>query len=163
MLKGRKLDWKRKGFSLLELLAVLAVILILAGLTLPSMSGIQRWLAIGETEALFHEIEHACRIHRMENGHWPAGLSAGEVALNDTDGRWRDPVSRNMETPWPDEGLADGFGHADIYILVDVDGDHWILPGEFEALQPMDRPSQLWSRVAIYSLDAMGRLAVSNW
>ena len=151
------------GFSLVELLAVLSEMAILAGLLIPALSGVRRWLAVGESQALFQEIETACRLHRLQSGDWPEGLSSGEVDLNDPDGKWRSTVSRNMETQWSDGGLTDGFGNLDIYLLVDADGDHWIFPEEFDALQRSDRPTRLWARIAIYSLDGAGRLAVSNW
>jgi len=151
------------GHSLLELLVVLAVLGVLAGIGFAGAQGIRGWLARGETRALFLELQTACRLYRHEQGGWPPALLGGELALNGDGPDWRAALAPYLERPVIGCELADGFGNTRLFLLVDHDDDHWIGAAEFRALAPEARPERLWERVAVYSLDADGRLAAASW
>ncbi len=151
------------GHSLLELVVVLAVLGVLAGVGLAGAKGIRAWLARGETRALFLELQTACRLCRHELGGWPEALAGGEIALNGEGPDWRAALAPYLERPVHGCELADGHGNTRLFLLVDADDDHWIEPAEFRALAPEERPPRLWERAAVYSLDADGRLAAASW
>ena len=147
------------GFSLFELLVVLAVMTILGGLGFSGLGGLQLWIARQEAQALFHELEMACLRYRMENGAWPDSLTAGEISLNGASTDWRDELAPYMEQDLSELRLTDGFGNTDLRLVVDVDGDHWIRASEAGGLNGED----LWARAAVYSLDEQGILVMASW
>ena len=153
---------QQQGFSLLELLMVMAIVGLLSGLIFSGLNGIQRWLAASQTQALFKEIEHAGRVYCMENGDWPPELKVGEVALNGNT-KWRETLGMHMETPVLDGILVDGFGNTDLRMVVDDDRDHWITGDQLESLKPGERPDKIWARVVLYSLREDGALGEKSW
>lgn len=151
------------GFSLMELVLVLGLLGLLAGLTAPALRGIRLWLSERESRLLFMEVETACRLYRMERGGWPDELTGREIFLNGGTVDWRRVLGPYMERPVADEALVDGRGNTDIRMVLDADGDHWIEGSELSGLTEAERPERLWARVAIYSLDTDGNLSAKNW
>lgn len=163
-MQGRKHQRHRQdGFSLLELLIVLGILSLLAGIGAGGSRGVRQWLAVNETRSLFMELENACQLYRMEQGGWPSALAGGETDLNEAGSGWRTQLASYMERRVLDQTLEDGFGNTRIYLILDEDGDHWIKSEQFETLDAAMVPSRIWSRVAVYSLDAEGHLAGANW
>ncbi|NDV63494.1 type II secretion system protein [Puniceicoccales bacterium CK1056] len=159
-----KLDAHGKaGFSLLELLVVLGILSLLAGLATGGSKGIQNWLAASESQSLFMEIANACQQYRMEHGEWPEAFRAGETDLNAAAEDWSKALAGYLERRVLDRVLRDGFGNTRLFLVLDSDGDHWIEPGQFEAMEEGIVPDRIWARVAIYSLDEAGRLTAKSW
>lgn len=148
---------------MLELLIVLSLLAVMAGVALPGAGAVRGWLARSESQSLFRELESACQLYWLERGAWPEGLLKGEVALDDGGQDWREEVAPYMERRLVGEELADGHGNTRLLLVVDGDGDRWIEAGDFSALDVAERPERLWRRVAVYSLDADGRLAAASW
>jgi prepilin-type N-terminal cleavage/methylation domain-containing protein len=152
-----------RGFTLMELVLVLGLLGLLAGLTAPALGGIRAWLAGRESQLLFLEVESACRLYRMENGAWPEPFTAGEIGLNDRPAAWKDFLASYMEREVHGPQLEDGHGNSEIRLVLDTDGDHWIYGRELTRLPESERPERLWARVAIYSLNPDGSLSATNW
>jgi len=150
---------EEQGFSLLELLAVLAVMTVLGGIGLSGMGGLHRWIAQHKSQTLFHELQTACLQYRLENDAWPDSLRTGELVLNGDASSWRMELAPYLEQDLRDVTLTDGRGNADLRLVVDVDGDHWIRRSHLRDYSGQD----LWARVALYSVDAEGRLAWASW
>lgn len=147
----------------MELVLVLGLLGLLAGVTVPAVSGVRAWLAGRESQLLFIEVESACRLYRMENGAWPGPMTQGEVALNATPGAWRDALGPYIERDIHEKPLADGHGNTDIRVALDVDGDHWVDGSQLRGLPESQRPVRIRARVAIYSLGTDGKLSAKNW
>lgn len=163
MALGKNFLQDNKGFSLLEVLLVLGVMSILAGLATGGSKGIRNWLAASESRSLFMEMENACLQYRMNHGRWPPALGQTETELNADGGDWRDALAPYLERRVVDRVLRDGFGHTRLFLLVDLDGDRWIERDQFRALGEADRPERIWARVAMYSLDEDGALVSTSW
>lgn len=73
---------RRDGFTLLELLVVVAIIMILVGILLPSMVKIQQKSRIRKAQAEVKNLATAIRAYHTEYGEWPANPSAGGVWSN---------------------------------------------------------------------------------
>jgi prepilin-type N-terminal cleavage/methylation domain-containing protein len=154
---------RRSGFTLMEMILVLGLLGLLAGLTTPALRGVRDWLAVRESHLVFMEVETACRLYRVEHGHWPEALTRGEVRLDADRVDWRSALGLYMERPVMDELLVDGRGNTDIRLVLDADGDHWIEGNDLSGLPEADRPQRLWARVALYSLDDHGNLSATSW
>lgn len=154
---------QRSGFSLLEMMLVLGLLGIFAGIGLGGLPGLRTWMARQDSRSLFLELCTACQLYRLEHGSWPEVFLDGELALRESGTGWRRALAPYMERRVMDRELADGFGNTDLYLVVDGDDDHWIGDDAFEALAEGQRPSPLWSRVVVYSLDGNGRLAAWSW
>lgn len=151
------------GFSLVELLLVLGVMAILGGLGMAGIKGVHNWLGAQQSRSLFTELQNACRIYRMEHGAWPDAFLNGETELNAEGSGWRNQLAPYLESRVADRLLEDGFGNTRIFLIVDLDGDHWIEREAFAAADPLQLPGRLWARVVIYSMDNAGALAAVSW
>lgn len=147
----------------MELILVLGLLGLLAGLTAPAVGGVRAWLAGRESQLLFMDVESACRLYRMEHGSWPEPLSQGEIGLNESTVAWRDVLAPYLERRIEAQVLEDGHGNTDIRIVLDVDGDHWIDGTQLRGLPESNRPARIRARVAIYSLNPNGSLSAKNW
>lgn len=70
---------KKSGFTLLELLAVITIIAILAGLGAKGYSLARRQAKEGRAKAEIEKLRTALEEFRVEFGHYPEQLSAGEI------------------------------------------------------------------------------------
>ncbi|MDA0348404.1 MAG: prepilin-type N-terminal cleavage/methylation domain-containing protein [Verrucomicrobia bacterium] len=80
-----KASKSKRGFTLTELLTVIAIIVILLGILIPSILSIQRKANRAKTEALFGKIINAVTLYRTDNGAYPdllGDLSNGDVVVN---------------------------------------------------------------------------------
>lgn len=66
---------KSKGFTLVELLVVMTIIAILAGLGLVSYQGARKSARDGKRKADLEQIRSALEMYRADNGTYPADLS----------------------------------------------------------------------------------------
>jgi general secretion pathway protein G len=156
-------EMRSRGFTLMELLMVLGLLGLLAGMTAPALRGVREWLSGRESRLLFMELETACRLYRMENGSWPESLTGREVRLDADPVDWRTILGPYLERAVLDVTLTDGHGNPDIRLVLDADGDHWIEGDELRGLPEPDRPRRIWTLVALYSLDHDGNVSATNW
>ncbi|QDT95455.1 type II secretion system protein GspG [Gimesia aquarii] len=65
---------KRHGFTLLEMLIVLGIILVIAAMVVPNLLGSQKKANIKATRASIHNLEQAFKLYAAENnGEYPQG------------------------------------------------------------------------------------------
>lgn len=62
---------RRAGFTLVELLVVMAVIVVLLGLSLPAISAVRRKSQVRETEALMQRLKLALATYQQDFGDYP--------------------------------------------------------------------------------------------
>ncbi len=75
----RQMDTRRGGFSLIELLIVVSIVGILAGLAIPNLTGM-RWRAAAVTVAADIEVVRvATNQYNADQSAWPAEVAAGVV------------------------------------------------------------------------------------
>jgi len=72
MLYGRTKNYLAKGFSLLELVVVVAVLSILAAMALPAYNSIRVWLDETEAKALGNGVLKSIAHYTIENGSFPS-------------------------------------------------------------------------------------------
>jgi len=70
---------KRHGFTLIEMLAVITIMIILAGMTLGVYNLVMRLATEAKTKAEMQQIENALAEYLLENGRYPASLSDAAV------------------------------------------------------------------------------------
>ncbi|WP_417381034.1 type II secretion system protein GspG [Gimesia sp.] len=65
---------QRRGFTLLEMLIVLGIILVIAAMVVPNLLGSQKKANIKATRASIHNLEQAFKLYAAENsGEYPQG------------------------------------------------------------------------------------------
>ncbi|QDT93517.1 type II secretion system protein GspG [Gimesia algae] len=65
---------QRRGFTLLEMLIVLGIILVIAAMVVPNLLGSQKKANIKATRASIHNLEQAFKLYATENnGEYPQG------------------------------------------------------------------------------------------
>jgi type II secretory pathway pseudopilin PulG len=74
-------QWKRgAAFTLVELLGVIVVIGILAGITLGAAGAVRRQAAVGQARAEVTALEGACTSFFTQNGFYPSSTSANPTS-----------------------------------------------------------------------------------
>ena len=89
----------RRGFTLIEILLVLAIILMLAGVTIVSIVGTREGARIDTTKAMVASIETAIETYNMHIGHYPSEEEGNLEALRvkptfeseEVEAMWRGP------------------------------------------------------------------------
>ncbi len=150
---------RHRAFSLLELVAVVAILGVLLAVLVPGLATVRAGVARARTLAMFHQWSLACAEFRLEYGlapQWaaeprlttvehtaaflrcltgrePDGRAVADVAAL---GGNRRRLAFLLVGPGDlHEGrLADAFGNTEIGVLLDRDGDGWIRPGADGAL-----------------------------
>lgn len=70
-----------RGFSLIELMTVITIILILAGLVVGGTSYIQKKQAIEKTKVQIKLLEKGCEEYQLDHGYYPL-MSGGGTSVN---------------------------------------------------------------------------------
>lgn len=66
---------KKNGFSLLEMLVVVSIILILATIAVPKFTSASKTAKIAKIEADLHTISNAAALYEIDNGAYPGSVS----------------------------------------------------------------------------------------
>lgn len=144
----------RRGFTLVELLGVIAIIVILVSVMVPTVAAARQAAARARTQVRFSQWVLACTQFRQEYGFYPALGTDNRIATpDDTVAFIRVLAGRNpdgtavtdltslggnfrriaflslAESDLQDGRLADAFGNTDIGVIWDVDGDGLVRPG----------------------------------
>ena len=73
-LSNKQSRTRRRGFTLLELLIVLAILGVIAAMVVPNLLGSQKKANIQATEASIHGLEQALKLYAVSNGgEYPSG------------------------------------------------------------------------------------------
>lgn len=91
---------QRRGFTLLEMLIVLGIILVIAAMVVPNLLGSQKKANIKATRASIHNLEQAFKLYAAENnGEYPQGGQEQIQLLLEpvsSDGKAADPFIESM-------------------------------------------------------------------
>jgi general secretion pathway protein G len=99
----------RRGFTLIEILLVLAIIVMLAGVTIVALVGTREGAKIDSTKALLASVETALETYNMHVSHYPTEEEGNLQALRTKPAfeneqmaeRWRGPyVKQEPRDPW---------------------------------------------------------------
>ena len=68
-----------KGFTLIEILVVIAIIAVLAGILLAALSGVQKAAQKTQTESLMQSFARACDSFALDHGRYPGLLPESAI------------------------------------------------------------------------------------
>jgi prepilin-type N-terminal cleavage/methylation domain-containing protein len=159
-----------RGFTLLEVLAVVAIVAVLAGILIPGIPAARATMDRARTKVMFNQWALACAQFRQEYGFLPAlGTDNVLADADDTTAFLRALTGRNPDgstvadpatlggnlrrlafhTPAPGElragRLTDAFGNTEFGAMIDRDGDGWVRPDGSDGPVP-----------AVHGLDGRG-------
>jgi prepilin-type N-terminal cleavage/methylation domain-containing protein len=143
-----------RAFTLIELLAVLVILGVLAAVIVPSVASVRAGVDRARTKVMFNQWALACAQFRQEYGFLPLlGVDHRLATMDDSTAFVRVLSGRNPDgtvvsdpamlggntrrlafyTPGATElrngVLADAFGNTEMGVMVDRDGDGWVRPG----------------------------------
>ncbi len=106
----KKLLQNNKGFTLVELIVVIAVLGILAGIAVPRLTGVQDKARYAAGEALLANLKTPLELYRVETGSYPDIDGSGNAAYTDLESELTG-----------EDGYLDNFSG----ILPDTSDDDW--------------------------------------
>ena len=124
----------KRGFTLIEVLLVLAIILMLAGVTIVSIVGTREGARIDSPKAMLASIETAIETYNMHIGHYPSEEEGNLEALRVKPTFESEQVSEMWRGPYLKKEPRDAWGNTFNYELNVAD------TGETQA-----QPFRLWS------------------
>jgi prepilin-type N-terminal cleavage/methylation domain-containing protein len=99
---------REHGFSMIELMVVVGIMVILAGLLIGSLPGIQSRINRGKVEAFMAELESGLSKYQIDNGIYPqnepngdrdkAGINGAAVLYKHLSGDWNTDGSVDFDT-----------------------------------------------------------------
>ena len=94
---------RRAAFTLLEVLLVLVIIVLLAGLVAPALFNMQKRANIDAARAQVHSLQEACDFFRLHMNDYPASLTQ-LMDGRDLGPKWSGPyIDRIPVDPWGHE------------------------------------------------------------
>lgn len=139
----------KKGFTLVEILVVLAIVGILLAILVPSVSNIKTSVLKTKSKTQFRQYAMALDAYYQEHEHFPVFLTEkGEVKVNLKDhgvafqnalkGKYHDFAPSEFAGSGEHEGkIVDAFNNPNIYILVDSNEDGMLETPELHEGKPM--------------------------
>lgn len=106
MRRNRKLGQRRRGFTLLEVLLVVGILVALAAIALPNLIGVQEGAMKDEAKIKVNSLENALNTYKIHTGSFPAGdqgMTALESPPNPAPENWRGPYLKGvnqLRDPW---------------------------------------------------------------
>lgn len=97
---------KRRGFTLLEVLLVVGILVALAAIALPNLIGVQEGAMKDEAKLQVDNLENVLNMYKVHTGSFPMsdqGLMALEVPPNPAPENWRGPYMKGLgqlRDPW---------------------------------------------------------------
>jgi len=99
---GRTNLWRRRGFTLVELLLVLTILAILAGIVIPRLAGRAEQARITAAQADIASLATALSMFEVDNGYYPKGSDGLQSLLikpRDAENTWKGPYLQKDRVP----------------------------------------------------------------
>jgi general secretion pathway protein G len=100
--KGRTNSWRRRGFTLVELLLVLTIMAILAAIVLPNMASRGEQARENAAKADIASLSTAIDMFEVDNGCYPRGSEGLQSLMNkprDAQNTWKGPYLKKDKIP----------------------------------------------------------------
>lgn len=117
---------KTKAFTLLELLAVVALLCVLAGILVPVLGSVQKSAARTKSKAQFAQYALALELYKQQHGQYPEFLNTCPCTnLAEHSREFQEalaPFYTFTEAEFQNGRLVDAFGNPNIYVVIGQEG-----------------------------------------
>src|SRR5580765_5477524 len=100
-IKTRRSRFGRSGFTLMEILIVLAILAVIIGLVLPNLIGAQKGANLKAAKLAIRNVEQAIEMYASDHeGEFPQGGQGLDVLLQGAgDSKWKGPYVKGGKVP----------------------------------------------------------------
>lgn len=139
-----KLLKDNKGFTLVELIVVIAVLGILSGIAVPRLTGVQDKARYASGRALLANIKTPLELYRVENGGYPTGDNTSYDNLGNELNSYIDnfdsmlPETSSSEWSFDDYTSSDGTTYTLVINHPDLDQDLEMTPDGITKINDTD-------------------------
>jgi general secretion pathway protein G len=126
-----------RGFTLIEILLVLAILLMLAAVAIVAVSGTREGAKIDTTKLLIQEVENALETYNMHMSHYPTEEEGGITALLTAPAVEDEKLAERWRGPYLKSEPRDAWQHPLNYQIGESLSTETLTPGQ--------KPFRLWS------------------
>ena len=113
-MKLAQVSRSRSGFSMIELMVVIGIMVILAGLLIAALPGVMSKVNRGNVEAFIGELVSGLSKYQIDNGSYPINEPSGDLDESGIEGAAI--LYRHLSGDWDKDGKVDFDKNEKIYV-----------------------------------------------
>ena len=113
-MKSSQISRRHSGFSMIELMVVIGIMVILAGLLIAALPGVMSRVTRGNVEAFIAELVSGLSSYQIDNGSYPVNEPSGDRDQSGIEGAAI--LYRHLSGDWDRDGRVDFANNEKVYV-----------------------------------------------